>query len=568
MKHSLAISALICAFTLTACGTGLEINLPAPAHSECSDLDDDGQCDADDPCPEDNPDDTDSDGVCDSDDPCPNDDPDDTDSDGQCDSIDPCPADANDSCLAPCFGHGGDTDGDGQCDDSDACPNDDPDDTDGDGVCDSDDPCPSDNPDDTDSDGQCDSDDPCPNDAADACLTPCFGHGGDTDGDAVCDDVDLCPNDNPNDTDGDGLCDSDDSCPNLTNSGSDSDLDGVDDVCDACDGDDSSGDSDNDDNCDDIDPCPNDNTDSCGPCDASGGDTDGDGTCDDDDVCPNDNANDSDGDGVCDSDDPCPDDNPDDTDSDGQCDSDDPCPNDNADDTDGDGACDSDDPCPNDPTDACADPCNGHDGDTDSDGQCDDADVCPDDNTNTCCHATMTCTEGSCGLTYNGFFVGGGGNPSAWEIHFPYDATDEEGSGSPITIYSSTYHVTFMTDVNTNALKAALVAGFPSSWSVSGNFSESMVLRNGTNDIVVYIEFDPDNYTGDYFLRVDTDFNCNSDTPCGDGAIDNKCAYACDFGVTSSQPCDTPGTDVDGNPYWGTNNTCVNGLHAGNCIVQ
>lgn len=144
------------------------LHAPIPPICQCAppgpDTDGDGQCDANDPCPMDNPDDTDRDGMCDSDDPCPDDDTNDRDGDGVCNEDDPCPDDADN-----------DADGDGLCAGDDPCPEDFGNDLDGDGVCESDDPCPDDSPDDSDGDGVCDSDDPCPGDAPD-----------DPDGDGLC----------------------------------------------------------------------------------------------------------------------------------------------------------------------------------------------------------------------------------------------------------------------------------------------------------------------------------------------------------------------------------------------
>jgi len=260
----------------------------------CPDADNDGVCDALDPCPMDNPDDTDGDGVCDSSDPCPLDNPDDTDGDGVCDSNDPCPLDNPD-----------DTDGDGVCDSNDPCPLDNPDDTDGDGVCDSNDPCPLDNPDDTDGDGVCDSNDTCAGgddaldadsdgicDADDNCPQVFNDLQQDADGDMTGDACDVCPNDPADDVDSDGVCGDVDNCPEIANSDQqDSDGDGVGDACSSCGDRDQDGVCDVDDNCPDV-PNPDqldENDDGLGDA-CSCADDDRDGICNGNDNCP-DHAN-------------------------------------------------------------------------------------------------------------------------------------------------------------------------------------------------------------------------------------------------------------------------------------
>jgi len=117
-----------------------------------------------------------------------------------------------------------DADGDGVCDDDDVCPGfADTLDFDYDGQPNDCDPCPIDNPDDSDSDGVCDSDDVC--DGGDDTL--------DGDSDGVPDDCDLCPLDDPDDSDGDGVCDADDICAGEDDA-LDADSDGVPDGCDPC----------------------------------------------------------------------------------------------------------------------------------------------------------------------------------------------------------------------------------------------------------------------------------------------------------------------------------------------
>lgn len=124
------------------------------------DVDEDGICDAFDPCEGPGTDDADADGWCDSVDPCEGPGRDDADDDGFCDTIDPCDGPGTD-----------DADADGVCDSIDPCPADPLDtDSDSDGICDVLDPCPLDASDDSDGDGTCDSDDPCPDDPFDACA--------------------------------------------------------------------------------------------------------------------------------------------------------------------------------------------------------------------------------------------------------------------------------------------------------------------------------------------------------------------------------------------------------------
>jgi len=220
----------------------------------------------------------------------------DIDGDGQCNNQDPCPWD----------GDPGDSDGDGVCNAFDTCSgSDDTADVDGDLVPNGCDPCPFDNPDDSDGDGVCDSSDQCP--GSDDTL--------DSDGDGAPNGCDPCPVDDPNDSDNDNVCDSSDVCAGFDDN-IDSDSDGVPDGCDTCilafpdsDGDgvcnnddlcagfDDNMDSDNDGQPDGCDPCPDDHPD----------DIDGDGVCDRADVCLGyDDSVDNDGDGTPDGCDPCP----------------------------------------------------------------------------------------------------------------------------------------------------------------------------------------------------------------------------------------------------------------------
>ncbi len=255
------------------------------------DLDGDGTCDADDPCPDD-PDnaciactDSDGDGICDPFDLCPQDANDkcpacaDDDLDGICNAQDECPDDPNDSCR-PCA----DADQDQLCDDVDPCP------ADADNSCGS---CT--NQVDVDGDGRPTCVDPCPADPYDSCV-PCA----DADGDDICDPFDPCPYDPTNtcpacaDDDADGACNLEDPCP-------DDPLD----LCPSC------PDLDRDGLCDGQDPCPNDPSNTCAGC-RDPRDPDGDGLSNCIDPCPTDHRNDSlhcpdaDQDGNCDADDPCP----------------------------------------------------------------------------------------------------------------------------------------------------------------------------------------------------------------------------------------------------------------------
>ena len=135
--------------------------------------------------------------------------------------------------------------------------------------------------------------------------------GSDVDVDGIDDASDNCPtiaNTNQQNADGDSQGDACDACPNSATG--DTDGDGVCDNLDACSGNDSTGDSDGDGICDDLDICSgNDST----------GDSDGDGICTDIDICSgNDSTGDSDGDGICTDIDNCPDDaNPGQDDTDG-----------------------------------------------------------------------------------------------------------------------------------------------------------------------------------------------------------------------------------------------------------
>ncbi|RME05915.1 MAG: lamin tail domain-containing protein [Deltaproteobacteria bacterium] len=61
----------------------------------CPDADNDGICDADDPCPGDADNDADGDGICGDEDACPNDADNDADGDGICGDLDNCPDTAN-----------------------------------------------------------------------------------------------------------------------------------------------------------------------------------------------------------------------------------------------------------------------------------------------------------------------------------------------------------------------------------------------------------------------------------------------------------------------------------------
>ncbi len=115
----------------------------------------------------------------------------DVDGDGICGDEDPCPRDPTNTCLNdPCLDLGGDTDGDGICDQRDECPND--------PTNDCQNPCGSVG--DRDNDGICDPQDECPDDPFNYCnegFTTAPGSGGvacsDQDKDGFCDDVDLCP---------------------------------------------------------------------------------------------------------------------------------------------------------------------------------------------------------------------------------------------------------------------------------------------------------------------------------------------------------------------------------------
>ena len=288
----------------------------------CPDVDGDGTCNPEDPCPLDNPNDTDIDGVCDSDDVCPGgNDNIDSDGDGVPNACDVCPG-----------GHDIlDTDGDGVVDGCDACPLDNPDDTDGDDVCDSDDLCPyADDGLDADLDLVPDGCDVCP--GADDLLN--------ADGDALPDGCDPCPTfPDEEDEDGDGFwtCDDcDDTVPTIYWGASETVADGIDQDCDGqdtcyvdqdhdgfggsntvggvdldCTND--LGASDNDDDCDDLDPSVNpnaaeidfDNVDQ--NCDGDVGlasdlDSDGDGLPDaiEQSIGSDASSDDSDGDGVMD----------------------------------------------------------------------------------------------------------------------------------------------------------------------------------------------------------------------------------------------------------------------------
>lgn len=131
----------------------------------CFDFDADGVCDADDPCPDDNPDDSDSDGVCDSTDVCPGfDDNLDADTDGVPNGCDACPG----------FDDTLDADTDGVPDGCDICPGfDDTVDSDNDDVPDGCDVCPNRRPGDMDGDHGVDEDDIMP--FVQVLLDPNFG---------------------------------------------------------------------------------------------------------------------------------------------------------------------------------------------------------------------------------------------------------------------------------------------------------------------------------------------------------------------------------------------------------
>jgi hypothetical protein len=120
----------------------------------------------------------------------------DADGDGECDADDNCPQVAN--------ADQADADSDGL---GDACRNDPDNDVDGDGICGDVDTCPRDAQNDADHDGICGDVDLCPNDAAN-----------DADGDGVCGDVDNCPiTPNPDQADSNGINDGDgigDACEN------------------------------------------------------------------------------------------------------------------------------------------------------------------------------------------------------------------------------------------------------------------------------------------------------------------------------------------------------------------
>jgi uncharacterized repeat protein (TIGR01451 family)/MYXO-CTERM domain-containing protein len=174
------------------------------------DYDNDGTCDANDPCPLDPTDrclscqDMDSDGICDAFDLCPNDPTNscsecaDSDADGICNAVDECPEDPLDSCI-PCL----DLDHDRICDNRDPCLGDPT------NQCDS---CVDKN--DPDNDGLPTCVDPCPTDPYNDCV-PCR----DSDSDGTCDDLDVCPDDPLDDClacpdfDVDGVCDDEDPCP-------------------------------------------------------------------------------------------------------------------------------------------------------------------------------------------------------------------------------------------------------------------------------------------------------------------------------------------------------------------
>jgi hypothetical protein len=157
--------------------------------------------------------DYDLDGVCEAADPCPVDNPDDTDGDGLCQSSDPCPIDPMN-----------DEDGDGLCANVDACPLDPANDADGDLVCGDLDLCPgADDRVNTDGDLRPDACDPCPADFLN-----------DADGDGSCDSLDLCPGSDDNeDADADGVADGCDPCPDVPyEARRDLDADGTYDECD------------------------------------------------------------------------------------------------------------------------------------------------------------------------------------------------------------------------------------------------------------------------------------------------------------------------------------------------
>ncbi|MBY0371089.1 thrombospondin type 3 repeat-containing protein, partial [bacterium] len=193
------------------------------------------------------------------------------------------------------------------------------------------------------------------------------------------------------DTDSDGVGDICDNCPsNANNSQTDTDDDGFGDVCDPCPGTKGVTDTDGDAVCDRYDNCPNDanpgqedaNSDGFGDAcscmgDQTTGDTDHDNICDDVDVCHgDDNSGDSDGDDYCDDIDTCPgqSDTGVDADGDGIDNACDTCLGLDDGDADGDGYCGSEDSCPI--TTTHAGWSTGHGADDDSDGLTNDCDLC------------------------------------------------------------------------------------------------------------------------------------------------------------------------------------------------
>lgn len=168
--------------------------------TNCSDLDSDSICEANDNCPLE-----------------PNEAQSDVDRDGIGDVCDPCPMDALN-----------DQDGDGFCRGEDNCPevyNATQVDSDQDGLGNACDICPTEAGGDADGDQLCDAIDNCPDD---------FNIGQeDTDGDGVGDQCDVCIDDPSDDYDGDGVCDSDDRCLGGDDR-VDMNQDGLPDDCEAC----------------------------------------------------------------------------------------------------------------------------------------------------------------------------------------------------------------------------------------------------------------------------------------------------------------------------------------------